>query len=202
MQGIAGEINKMKRASLLCSISLHNLSRTYFVGDQLQKDARSWISPPDPSKNYNIACEAYQTGTGEWFFQGGVFSQWSSKGTVLWIHGKRARASLISVLWVLTYSLLQSRFGKNYSYVCYFSSSSLCVTQTLCQLLNRSGHRSHVRKWIGIDGILLFRFQGYRKAKPARPNLFSPLPALRRVRPLLRNPCPPIFNSWWRDTRA
>ncbi|KAF8260116.1 hypothetical protein EI94DRAFT_929907 [Lactarius quietus] len=71
MQGIASEINKMKR-------------------DQLQKDARNWVSPPDPSKNYNIACEAYQTGTGVWFFQGGVFSEWSTKGTLLWIHGKRA----------------------------------------------------------------------------------------------------------------
>ncbi|KAH9015195.1 NACHT domain-containing protein [Lactarius pseudohatsudake] len=69
MQGIAGEINKMKR-------------------DQLQKDARNWISPPDPSKNYNIACEVYQTGTAVWFLQGGVFSEWNAKGTVLWIHGK------------------------------------------------------------------------------------------------------------------
>ncbi|KAF8274623.1 hypothetical protein EI94DRAFT_471554 [Lactarius quietus] len=68
-QGITSEINKMKR-------------------DQLQKDARNWISPPDPSKNYNIACEAYQTGTGVWFFQSSIFSEWSTTGTLLWIHGK------------------------------------------------------------------------------------------------------------------
>ena len=98
MQGLASEINKMKRPSILCSASLHHLTRTYFVGDQLQKDARNWISPPDPSKNYNIACKIYQTGTSLWFFQGGVFSEWSSKGTLLWIHGKRACTSLIAVL--------------------------------------------------------------------------------------------------------
>ncbi|KAH8984375.1 hypothetical protein EDB86DRAFT_3084585 [Lactarius hatsudake] len=69
MQGIASDINKMKR-------------------DQLQKDARNWISPPDPSKNYNIACEAYQTGTAIWFLQGGVFAEWNAKATLLWIHGK------------------------------------------------------------------------------------------------------------------
>ena len=70
-----------------------------FIGDQLQKDARNWISPPDPSKNYNIACEIYQTGTGLWFFQGGVFSEWSIKGTLLWIHGKRACAVIPPVSW-------------------------------------------------------------------------------------------------------
>ena len=96
MQGIASEINKMKRPSLLCSAPLNHLSGICFVGDQLQKDARNWISPPDPSKNYNIACEAYQTGTGLWFFQGGVFSEWSSKGALLWIHGKRESVSVFS----------------------------------------------------------------------------------------------------------
>jgi hypothetical protein len=97
MQGIASEINKMKRPSLLFPPFLDRLRRIYLVGDQLQKDARNWISPPDPSKNYNIACKVYQTGTGLWFFQGGVFSEWSSKGKLLWIHGKRACTSLIAV---------------------------------------------------------------------------------------------------------
>ena len=91
MQGIASEINKMKRSSLLFSASLNSLRLIYFVGAQLLKDVRNWISPPDPSKNYNIACETYQTGTSVWFFRDGVFSEWSSKGSVLWIHGKRAR---------------------------------------------------------------------------------------------------------------
>ena len=94
MQGIASDINKMKRPPFVkLSYSPHpNL----FIGDQLQMDARNWISPPDPSKNYNIASEIYQTGTG-WFFQGSVFSEWCSKGKLLWIHGKRAHVSVISM---------------------------------------------------------------------------------------------------------
>ncbi|KAH9063565.1 hypothetical protein EDB87DRAFT_128411 [Lactarius vividus] len=87
MKGIASEINKMKR-------------------DQLQKDARNWISPPDPSKNYNIALER----------QGyTVVDSW------------------------------QTGLRKKYS-----------------PLRDHSGHRGPVRSWIGIDGVLLFRFQGRR----------------------------------------
>src|ERR1700761_6130372 len=111
MQGISSEINKMKRPLLLCFAPLVYLRGIYLVGDQLQKDARNWISPPDPSKNYNIACEAYQTGTGVWFFQGGIFSEWSSKGTLLWIHGKRTCASLIAVLQALMGSFCDSGLG-------------------------------------------------------------------------------------------
>jgi hypothetical protein len=119
MQGIAGEINKMKRASLTTFFSLfRHRSRIRLVGDQLQKDARKWISPPDPSKNYNIACDTYQTGTGLWFFQGGVFSEWNTKGALLWIHGKRARASVISVVRALMRPLPHSGFRKNTPPVC------------------------------------------------------------------------------------
>src|SRR6266702_5034144 len=121
----------MKRPSLFCSASLNHQCRICFVSDQLQKDARNWIPPPDPSKNYNIACEAYQTGTGLWFLQGGMFSEWNAKGTLLWIHGKRVCPSVLSILWALMSSLLYSGLGKKYSPVCHFSSSSLGVTQTL-----------------------------------------------------------------------
>ena len=185
MQGMASEINKMKRSSLLFSASFNLLGRTCFVGAQMLKDARNWISPPDPSKNYNIACEAYQAGTGVWFFQDGVFSEWSSKGSVLWIHGKRACLSLIVASWVLIYSLLQSGFRKNYSPVCRPWFFRLMLLRALHQLRDYSGHRSQVHKWISIDGILLFRFQGQRQAKPAWFIVFSPLPALRSVRSLL-----------------
>jgi hypothetical protein len=56
----------------------------------MQGDIRSWLSPPDPSKNYNIACEAHHSGTAEWFIHGDTFEEWREIGTILWIHGKRA----------------------------------------------------------------------------------------------------------------
>jgi hypothetical protein len=56
----------------------------------MQKDSKNWLCPPDPSKNYNIGCKAQQDGTATWFFKGNVFDEWIAKGSLLWIHGKRA----------------------------------------------------------------------------------------------------------------
>jgi hypothetical protein len=54
-----------------------------------KKDIHNCLSPPDPFTNYNIACEAHDEGTAEWFFQGKKFKGWMSIGSLLWIHGKR-----------------------------------------------------------------------------------------------------------------
>ena len=60
------------------------------TGDRLQSESRSWLTPPDPSPNYNIAREIHQDGTATWFCEGGIFTEWNAKGFLLWIHGKRA----------------------------------------------------------------------------------------------------------------
>ncbi|KAH9964684.1 hypothetical protein BGW80DRAFT_1447977 [Lactifluus volemus] len=62
------EMNKMKR-------------------DQLQKDIRMWLTPPDPSTNHNIARTAHHNGTAAWFIQSETFQKWKTSGSLLWIHG-------------------------------------------------------------------------------------------------------------------
>ena len=59
------------------------------TGNQLRQDLRRWLSPPDPSTNHNIARNAHHEGTATWFFQGNIFEEWKSSGSLLWIHGKR-----------------------------------------------------------------------------------------------------------------
>jgi hypothetical protein len=61
------------------------------AGETLQRDVRKWLSPPDPWKNHNIACDLHREGTATWFLQGDTFSQWkaSAPSSLLWIHGKR-----------------------------------------------------------------------------------------------------------------
>ena len=59
-------------------------------GDQLGRNSRSWLSPPDPSTNYNTACKFHQDGTAMWFFQTNTFTEWNAKGSLLWIYGKGA----------------------------------------------------------------------------------------------------------------
>ena len=60
------------------------------VGSQLWESLHRWLSPPDPSINHNIACRTHHKGTATWFFQGSIFEEWKTTGSLLWIHGKRA----------------------------------------------------------------------------------------------------------------
>ncbi|KAF8489917.1 hypothetical protein F5888DRAFT_1147957 [Russula emetica] len=55
---------------------------------QLRKSIHKWLSPPDPSKNHNIACDTHHKKTAKWFFQGRIYQEWKSTGSLLWVHGK------------------------------------------------------------------------------------------------------------------
>ena len=59
------------------------------VGKELLQDLRGWLSPPDASTNHNIACDAQHERTSGWLFKEIIFEEWESKGSLLWIHGKR-----------------------------------------------------------------------------------------------------------------
>ncbi|KAH9038753.1 hypothetical protein EDB85DRAFT_1931959 [Lactarius pseudohatsudake] len=65
--------------------------------EQLLRDLRGWLSPPDPSTNHNIACGAQHERTSVWLFNDINFKEWESKGSLLWIHGKPGSGK--SVLW-------------------------------------------------------------------------------------------------------
>ncbi|KAI9442948.1 hypothetical protein H4582DRAFT_1145912 [Lactarius indigo] len=56
--------------------------------NQLRESLRRWVTPPDPSTNHNIACDIHHGGTAEWFFQGSIFAEWKSAGSLLWVYGK------------------------------------------------------------------------------------------------------------------
>jgi hypothetical protein len=63
------------------------------TGDELRKNRRKWLSPPDPSTNHIIARCAHHEGTATWFFQGTIYNEWKSTPSLLWVHGKRAPLS-------------------------------------------------------------------------------------------------------------
>ncbi|KAH9960741.1 hypothetical protein BJV74DRAFT_360668 [Russula compacta] len=56
--------------------------------DQIRRDLTNWLSPPDPSVNYNTASDAHHEGTALWFTQSNAFKNWKASGSFLWIHGK------------------------------------------------------------------------------------------------------------------
>jgi len=85
--------------------------------NQLREKLRRWLSPPDPSTNHNIARKVHHEGTSTWFFQGGMFQDWKSSPSLLWIHGKPGSGK--SVLWFVIsrpcslYWLNSSQFWDN-----------------------------------------------------------------------------------------
>ena len=59
------------------------------TGNQIRQELRNWLSPPDPSVNYNTASDAHHEGTALWFIQGDTFKDWIESGSLLWLYGKR-----------------------------------------------------------------------------------------------------------------
>jgi hypothetical protein len=87
-------------------------------------DLKTWLSPPDPSTNYELGLEAYHRGTATWFIEGKTFQEWDSTGSLLWIHGKRTsfhRGVYLSLMALATHS----RFWEKHSLVRHFYVLSL-----------------------------------------------------------------------------
>jgi hypothetical protein len=66
------------------------------TGKQMRRDLHSWLSPPDSSTNHNISRNAHHEGTATWFFEGGIYKEWRSTPSLLWVHGKRTSSSLFT----------------------------------------------------------------------------------------------------------
>ncbi|KAH9955382.1 hypothetical protein BGW80DRAFT_1467116 [Lactifluus volemus] len=65
--------------------------------DHLQANLQMWLSPPDPSINYNTARDAYHNGTATWFTRGHTYQDWktSGSGSLFWVHGKAGSGKTI-----------------------------------------------------------------------------------------------------------
>ena len=80
----AGDLTRPSTSSTVTNRALNALQ-----GHQLLAEVQAWLSPPDPSANYNVACQVRHKGTTDWFRNGRTFQKWKSTGSFLWIHGKR-----------------------------------------------------------------------------------------------------------------
>ncbi|KAH9083702.1 hypothetical protein EDB83DRAFT_38370 [Lactarius deliciosus] len=97
MQQIASNMNKSQR-------------------DQLHDKSRKWLSPADPSTNYNIACKAHHDGTATWFIQGTTFREWEVTGSLLWIHGRPGSGKSIlwyTLHWLYSFLLIDTRISSS-----------------------------------------------------------------------------------------
>jgi hypothetical protein len=89
-------------------------------GNQLRDSVHKWLSPPDPSTNHNIACGTRHKKLASWFFEGSIFQDWKSTGSLLWVHGKRSHHPL-SNFTPADSVLYCSRFWQKRTLVCRFS---------------------------------------------------------------------------------
>jgi hypothetical protein len=70
---------------------------TSLSGNELRKDFRKWIAPPDPSVNLQSASDAHHEGTAAWCTTGSTVANWKKSGSLLWIHGKRTCPLTVSL---------------------------------------------------------------------------------------------------------
>ena len=89
MQQAVDDVDEVKRMSPPSRIIAGFETSPILSGSQSRKNIRKWLSPPDPSTNHNIACGTHQKKTATWFFEGSIYREWKSTGSLLWIHGKR-----------------------------------------------------------------------------------------------------------------
>jgi len=90
VQGLDDKLDQVNRGSSPNPIALTLLTLQIFSESDLRERLRIWLSPPNPSINHNIACDAQHEGSSQWFFRGSIFGQWKSTCPFLWVHGKRA----------------------------------------------------------------------------------------------------------------
>jgi hypothetical protein len=94
------------------------------TGNQSREKLRTWLSPPDPSINHNVACDTRHEGTAKWFIQGETFDDWKRNGSLLWIRGNRAVCSFSWPSWCLISSPVSQRDQAKVSFGTYSTSFS------------------------------------------------------------------------------
>ena len=89
---MARDFGDLTRSSPRSRPSLAVAAQT-LTEDKSRRDCVEWLSPPDPSINYNIARDTHHKGTALWFTESSAFRDWKTSGSLLWIHGKRTSLS-------------------------------------------------------------------------------------------------------------
>ena len=89
--------DRMERSWFPICIHTGHVGSIILTGSQIRQDLRTWLSPPDPSTNHNIARNSHHKGTANWFFEGTTYKEWKSVGSesLLWIHGKRVSCPIL-----------------------------------------------------------------------------------------------------------
>ncbi|KAF8489550.1 hypothetical protein F5888DRAFT_1892870 [Russula emetica] len=104
--------------------------------------------PPDPSTNHNIACGTHHKKAAKWFFEGNIYQEWKSKGSLLWIHGKPGSGKSILCSTVIEDIKALCDAGQAsmaYFYFDFRNANKQCLNDLLPSLLTQLSARSSPR---------------------------------------------------------
>lgn len=135
IQQVSNQVNDLNRSCYSNIITADHERSISHTGNEFRKDLRKWITPPDPSVNFNAATGAHHEGTAAWCLKGNVLVDWKTSGSLFWIHGKRMYLLTILSLDATDESQLDSWLREEYSQVCPTPSS--CVQSGLHHRLAR-----------------------------------------------------------------
>ena len=151
-------MNKLKREFFRNVCTTPWIDCDYLVGDKLQQDIRSWLSPPDPWKNHSVARESHLEGTATWFVGGNTFSEWKSSGpsSLLWIHGKRELPPGTYLFAEIDgFPPFVAGCGKSVLWYVRLPLFSTLRAYNVGQFHNYRGDRDYAKIWPRITRILL-----------------------------------------------
>ncbi|KAH9012843.1 hypothetical protein EDB83DRAFT_2272317, partial [Lactarius deliciosus] len=117
VQQVVNQVTDLNRLSPDLIAADHE-SLTCLIGNELRKDLRKWVAPPDPSVNYNTASGAHHEGTAAWCTKGNTLAEWKTSGSLLWIHGKPGSGK--SILSSVIVRDIKSMSSASSAFLAYF----------------------------------------------------------------------------------
>ena len=119
---VKADVDQVKRLSSGPTSGHYRVS-PIFSGTQLRESIHRWLSPPDPSTNHNIQCATHHKKNAPWFFEGSIFQEWKSTGSLLWVHGKRLPRPLSYLTPLMRFCIIA---GSGKSVLWFVDSSLFC----------------------------------------------------------------------------
>jgi hypothetical protein len=130
MHQIVRGVNKLQR--LLFSLCSYLGSSNVLLGEQLLRNFRQWLSPPNPSINHSSARRAIHSGTTKWFIEDVRYKEWKATGPLIWVHGKCISSLPSTPLPLLTIIPRLAGSGKTILWhVCYLRFSWVILMLSL-----------------------------------------------------------------------
>ncbi|KAF2807352.1 purine and uridine phosphorylase [Mytilinidion resinicola] len=109
--------------------------------EQRRAELHRWLSPPEPSTNYNKALQRRQEGTGSWFSQSNAFATWKSqRNSFLWLYGIPGCGKTILSSTIIEHLKSLSIQSLLYFYFDFTDTEKQSLRGVVCSLISQLYH--------------------------------------------------------------